>query len=175
MELEKAEANVHVDEKKRSFYENLFTKEEGDAPTKVKKPRAKKVKQLAEGEKADENTETKSVEELTGKADGKVKKGKKSTDDGAVTTDKTSEAAGEKTERAPKVGKNAQSGYKQKLENLKKQKETEVSEREKAKKQFEKKLRVKSRYSKQLTRRNKNGQMVMSGMIGHLLQKIVKD
>ena len=47
--------------------------------------------------------------------------------------------------------------------------------REKHQKQFEKKLRDKSRYSKQLTRKNKKGQMVMSGMISHLLQRITKD
>ena len=77
--------------------------------------------------------------------------------------------------RAPKVGKNAVNGFNQKLEAMKRAKSAEEEEREKQKKQFEKKLKVKARYSKQLTRKNKNGQMVMSGMISHLLNKITRD
>ena len=80
-----------------------------------------------------------------------------------------------KKTKAPKQGKNAKQGFKQKFERIKQQKSAEEEAKEKAQKTFEKKLKEKARYSKQLTRRNKKGQMVMSNMISHLLTKITKD
>ena len=58
------------------------------------------------------------------------------------------------------------------MEAMQRQKSQEELAKEKQKKQFEKKLKEKSRYAKQLTRTNKKGQMVMSNMISHLLGKI---
>ena len=143
MELEASESNVHVDEKKRNFYENLFTKEEGkdgEATSKrVKKPRAKLVKKqlLAEGENATKDTEITVKEAAAKVAEGGVitkvaKKGGKSTDaDAEATTPAAKTEKGEKTKSSPKVGKNAKSGFKQKLENLKQKKTQEEQEREK--------------------------------------------
>ena len=61
-----------------------------------------------------------------------------------------------------------------KLEKIKQQRNEESERRDKEKAQFEKKLKHKARYSKQLNRRKHKGQMVMSGMIAHYLNKIQK-
>ena len=129
-----AESEKHIDPKQKSFYQNLFTKDEGH-------------------EKGSE-------------PDSKPQERKPAT---------IGEQVRSKQKKAPKLGKNAKQGFKQKFERIKQEKSAEEEAKEKERKQFEKKLKEKARYSKQLTRRNKKGQMVMSGMISHLLTKITKD
>ena len=143
----------NVDEKQRRFYDNLFTSsgsaEAADVKSKAKKskkPRAKKAKD--------------------------AKKDEKKTDEEGGDDEPAEEQTDATKKKAPKQGKNAKQGFKAKLEALKSQKTIEEEQREKEQKQFEKKLKVKARYAKQLNRKNKNGQMVMSGMISHLLGKI---
>ena len=164
---EMEESEKHIDEKQRSFYENLFTKTEeektapikGDKATSGKTPIGQKVREKKK--KAAKATPGQTGKATPGQAVAAAETGEK-----AEVADKV---------RAPKQGKNATQGFKQKFEKMKQQKNTEEEAKEKLKRQFEKKLKVKARYSKQLTRRNKNGQMIMSGMISHLLTKITKN
>jgi len=58
------------------------------------------------------------------------------------------------------------------LERIKSKRDEAEKEKEDQRRKFEKKLRDKSRYSKQLTRKNKKGQPVMSAMLAHLVKKL---
>ena len=66
------------------------------------------------------------------------------------------------------------SGFSGKLESIAKQREERLKAEADKKQKLETKLRQKSRYSKQLNRRNSKGQPKMTAMIGHYLNKISK-
>ena len=107
---------TQVDDKQRLFYENLFTKtpEEQNAPASRSSKKVKKPTKDKKPQDAPENAAA-AVEKTT---DVIAEKSSEPASKPVDTEDKT-------PKRAPKQGKNAVNGFKQKLESLKRQKSQE--------------------------------------------------